>query len=134
MAGDIAQINGTSLSATCRLLANNPNEYKPNKGPYVYDATLNIAVTTAALLTELKIMMVKNIQPEKAIWTKCLVVTVFLLFRSFFLLKPKKSTQKEVVSAVSAESVVAKVAAVRPSINTIAGINPKCCRAIVGYR
>ena len=35
----------------------------------------------------------------------------------------KKSTQKEVVSAVRAESVVAKVAAVNPSINTMAGIN-----------
>ncbi len=91
-----------------------------------------MAVTTAALFTELKITIVKNINPEKPIWTQCLMVTSFLLLVTAFLSKPKKSTQNEVVSAVNAESVVAKVAAVRPSINTMAGISPRYFRAIVG--
>ena len=38
---------------------------------------------------------------------------------------PKKSTQKDVVSAVKAESVVAKVAAIIPNKNIIAGIVDK---------
>jgi hypothetical protein len=38
---------------------------------------------------------------------------------------PRKSTQKEVVSAVKAESVVAKVAAVNPSKKMTDGISVK---------
>ena len=57
--------------------------------------------------------MVKNIAPEKAICTKCRVVTICLLLVASFLSNPKKSTQNEVVNAVKAESVVAKVAAVK---------------------
>jgi hypothetical protein len=52
------------------------------------------------------------------------MLTIFLLFMSLPLLKFKKSTQNDVVRAVKAESVVAKVAAVRPSINTMAGTMP----------
>src|ERR1700744_6700411 len=33
IAGEIKQIKGTSLSLTCRLLANKPNEYRPSNGP-----------------------------------------------------------------------------------------------------
>ena len=47
------------------------------------------------------------------------------LFRFSALSIPKKSTQNEVVSAVNAESVVAKVAAVNPYRKTIEGINVK---------
>ncbi|MNY08168.1 hypothetical protein D3C86_1410070 [compost metagenome] len=58
-------------------------------------------------------------------WTKCLVRTIFG-FKAFSALSiPKKSTQKEVVNAVNAESVVAKVAAVKPNKNTIDGIKVK---------
>jgi hypothetical protein len=55
------------------------------------------------------------------------------LISSFFE-KLKKSTQNEVVKAVKAESVVAKVAAVRPNIKTIAGIADKWLNAISGNR
>ena len=75
---------------------------------------------------------VKRISPESPICTICLVFTIALLFTFLLLLNPKKSTQKEVVNAVKAESVVAKVAAVNPSINTTAGITPKYFRAMVG--
>ena len=77
---------------------------------------------------------VTSINPENAMCTTWRVLTIFLPFTSPRLLNPKKSTQNEVVSAVKAESVVAKVAAVNPSINTIAGIRPRYFKAIVGYR
>ena len=67
------------------------------------------------------------IMPDTSLSFCCLTMTPPLL-------KFKKSTQKEVVNAVSAESVVANVAAVKPNINTIPGIIPKYCRAIVGYK
>ena len=44
---------------------------------------------------------------------------------SSFLEKLKKSTQNEVVKAVKAESVVAKVAAVNPNKKTTEGIKLK---------
>jgi hypothetical protein len=70
---------------------------------------------------ELKIRMMKKINNEKLMCTKCLVRTVFFLLLFSALSIPKKSTQKEVVKAVNAESVVAKVAAIIPNKNTIAG-------------
>jgi hypothetical protein len=45
---------------------------------------------------------------------------------------PKKSIQNEVVSAVKAESVVAKVAAVKPNKKIIDGISAKWLKAISG--
>src|SRR6476620_3401169 len=56
-----------------------------------------------------------------------------LLIFSLFSI-PKKSTQKEVVNAVKAESVVANVAAVNPSKKTIAGIKPNDFKAISGNK
>jgi hypothetical protein len=47
------------------------------------------------------------------------------LFLFSVLSIPRKSTQKEVVSAVKAESVVAKVAAVNPSKKMTDGISVK---------
>ncbi|MNE98872.1 hypothetical protein D3C80_1974590 [compost metagenome] len=69
--------------------------------------------------------MIKKIKIEKLICTKCLIFTVFFLWLFSALSIPKKSTQKEVVKAVRAESVVAKVAAIIPNKNTIAGISAK---------
>ena len=47
---------------------------------------------------------------------------------------PRKSTQKDVVNAVKAESVVAKVAAVNPNKKTTAGTIPKDFNAISGNK
>ncbi|MNL61227.1 hypothetical protein D3C87_1851250 [compost metagenome] len=85
---------------------------------------MKIIPTTELSLMELKIRITKKINAEKLMCTKCLVRTVFFLVFSL-LSMPKKSTQKEVVRAVKAESVVAKVAAIIPSKNTIAGMVAK---------
>ena len=50
---------------------------------------------------------------------------MFGLFKFSVLSMPKKSTQNEVVRAVKAESVVAKVAAVNPNKKTTEGIRVK---------
>jgi hypothetical protein len=47
---------------------------------------------------------------------------------------PKKSIQNEVVSAVNAESVVAKVAAVKPNKKIMDGISAKWLKAISGKK
>ena len=75
------------------------------------------------MVNELKIKITKNIARENPICTRCLVFTVF--FVSAFFSIPKKSIQNEVVNAVKAESVVAKVAAVNPNKNTTAGTKAK---------
>ena len=115
-------MTGTNLSLTVFDGTNNPKQYNPKSGPYVQDATLKIIPTTELSLIELKKIITKNIKNEKAICTKCLFRTTFGLFRFSALSIPKKSTQKEVVSAVKAESVVANVAAVNPSKKIIDGI------------
>lgn len=69
---------------------------------------------------------------EKPTCTKCLVCTTFGLFKFSALSIFKKSTQKEVVSAVKAESVVANVAAVNPSKKIIEGTIVKWLKAISG--
>ena len=74
---------------------------------------------------ELKKTITINIRKENAICTKWRIITVFELFLFSALSIPKKSTQKEVVKAVSAESVVAKVAAVSPKRKTIEGISAR---------
>jgi len=62
----------------------------------------------------------------------CLNYIWFVLILCF--VHPEKSTQKEVVKAVNAELVVAKVAAVNPNKKTIAGIRPNDFNAISGNK
>ncbi len=70
-------------------------------------------------------IITRNIRNEKPRWMRCLVRMMLGLFEFSVLSMPKKSTQKEVVKAVKAESVVAKVAAVSPSKKTMEGIKSK---------
>ena len=84
-----------------------------------------MALTTAALFIALNKIIVKNTPTEKPICTQYLVLILDAEFVFFFLLKSKKSTQKDVVNAVRAESVVAKEAAVKPIMKTTAAILDK---------
>jgi hypothetical protein len=63
-------------------------------------------------LTELKNTITRNIRKQNPRCVKCLALLQGLFLFSVLSI-PRKSTQKEVVSAVKAESVVAK-AAVNP--------------------
>src|SRR5690606_27100623 len=118
-------MKGTHLSCTFLFLKNIPKVNKPNKGPYVYDAILKIMLTTDASFMALKTTMTPNITKQKIKWIIFRVVTFFGLFAFSGLSIPKKSIQKDVVSAVKAESVVAKVAAINPNKKTTAGNNAK---------
>ena len=83
---------------------------------------VKIKLTTDELFSALIISITKNIRKEKAMCTMCLFLTAFGFFAFSFSPMPKKSTQNDVVKAVKALSVVANVAAVKPNINTIAGM------------
>ena len=81
-------------------------------------------LTTDLSLMALNNKITKNINKQK---DKC---TIYLCFTKFFLFNlsfsiPKKSTQKEVVNAANAESVVANVAAVSPNKKMVPGIMVK---------
>ena len=115
-------MTGVAISHTFLFFAYKENAYNPIKGPYVKVATLKMALTTDASLRALNRSITMSINIENATCTKCLFLTTWGSCSFSFLSKPKKSTQNEVVRAVSAESVVAKVAAVSPSIKTTAGI------------
>ena len=95
---------------------------------------MKIALTTAALFTILNRTTTRNISKEKPTCTRCLFRMDEAELISSFLEKLKKSTQKEGVYAVKAESVVAKVAAVSPNIKTIAGMADKWLNAISGNK
>src|SRR5690606_3493927 len=90
--GANTQIYGTRLSLTRRLV-NIPKANKPNNGPYVYPAILNIAETTESSLMTWNSKITNNITTENA------MCTIFLCFTNLgslgfsFLLNPKKSTQ-----------------------------------------
>src|SRR5690606_8151884 len=90
--GANTQIYGTSLSLTRRFVKI-PKANKPNNGPYVYPAILNIDETTESSL------MTSNSKITNNITTKNLICTIFLCFTDLgslgfsFLLNPKKSTQ-----------------------------------------
>lgn len=69
MAGDAKQTRGTNLSFTVLDCTNNPKQYNPNNGPYVYEATRKIMPTTELSLIVLNRIITKNIRNEKAMWT-----------------------------------------------------------------
>ena len=93
---------------------------------------VKIKLTTDELLNALITMITRNIKIEKATCTVWRFFTASFAFKFSALAMPKKSTQNDVVKAVSAESVVANVAAVKPSINIIAGTAPRLFKAISG--
>ena len=84
---------------------------------------MKIRLTTESLFTAYITIMTRNISRANPMCTLWRVLTI--CFVGCFLSIPRKSTQNDVVSAVRAESVVAKVAAVSPSRNTMAGTSER---------
>jgi hypothetical protein len=90
-------------------------------------------------VTELKTQSLKTLE-SKAKMSKmsCSYCSGFVPV--FSLSIPRKSTQKEVVNAVKAESVVANVAAVNPSKNMTEGIKVRVMaisgksKSVLGFR
>ena len=94
--------NGTHLSLISNLV-NNPNANIPSKGPYVYPATVNKDLITLSSFMALNNKITPKSTNDINKWTYFLVT---ICFSGVCLSNSIISTQKDVVSDVSAESAL----------------------------
>ena len=118
------QINGTSRSLIYRFVII-PKKKTPIKGPYVNPANFINKLIAESVVLYLRIITVNIIIKDIKIWTNFRVISErdnedVLSFSTIF----KKSTEKDVVKEVKAESALEYAAAINPNKNNIPIIFP----------